>query len=177
MKKKKILTKPFGHISIGDKHYVVEVVDDDDRRYKGLSRRTKLDDGFGMLFDMIDDDKHSFQMKETYIPLDMVFIGKYGQIVDYIPNVQPLTDGPYSPKSPCRFVLEVTGNDLKDQVSEGDLTRMKFFDTLDLAHAYKDKRQLQEQLLQYLNEAVNGKKLRREQTTTRKNTIRRRKTI
>ena len=177
MKKKKILTKPFGHISIGDKHYVVEVVDDDDRRYKGLSRRTKLDDGFGMLFDMIDDDKHSFQMKETYIPLDMVFIGKYGQIVDYIPNVQPLTDGPYSPKDLCRFVLEVPGNDLKDKIKEGDLTKMKFFDTMDLAHAYRDKVQLQEQLIKYLNEAINDKEVRRKQTTTRKNLVRSRKAI
>lgn len=177
MKKKKILTKPFGHISIGDKHYVVEVAMDDSARHKGLSKRHKLDEGFGMLFDMPKEDKHSFQMKETYVPLDMVFLGKYGQIVDYIPNVQPLTDGPYSPKSPCKFVLEVAGNDLKNQIKEGDLTRMKFFDTLDLARAHRDKIQLQEQLIQYLNEAVNGKKLRREQTVTGKDTIRRRKTI
>lgn len=175
--KKKILTKPFGHINIGNKHYVVEVVNDDERRYKGLSRRTSLDEGFGMLFDMPHEDKHAFQMKETFIPLDMVFIGKYGQIVDYIPNVQPLTDGPYTPKDKCKFVLEVSGNDLKDQVQEGGLTKMKFFDTLEEAQAHRQKKQLQEQLIQYINEAVNGEKLRRKQTITGKDPVRRRKTI
>lgn len=177
MKKKKILTKPFGHISIGDKHYVVEVAMDDSARYKGLSKRHKLDEGFGMLFDMPKEDKHSFQMKETYVPLDMVFLGKYGQIVDYIPNVQPLTDGPYSPKSPCKFVLEVAGNDLKNQIKEGDLTRMKFFDTLEHAHAHRDKIQLQEQLLHYLNEAVNGESIRRKQDSSRKSSKRSGKTL
>ena len=177
MKKKKILTKPFGYINIGNKHYVVEVVNDDERRHKGLSRRIKLDEGYGMLFDMPNEDKHSFQMKETYVPLDMVFLGKYGQIVDYIPNVQPLTDGPYSPKDKCKFVLEVAGNDLVDEIEEGALTRMKFFDTLDHARAHREKRQLQEQLITYLNEAVNGKKLRRQQTITGKDPVRRRKTI
>lgn len=175
--KKKILTKPFGMISIGDKHYVVEVAMDDAARYKGLSKRHKLDEGFGMLFDMSKEDKHSFQMKETYIPLDMVFISKHGQIVDYLPNVQPLTDGPYAPKSPCKFVLEVPGNDLVNDIEEGSLTKMKFFDTLDLARSHRDKIQLQEQLIKYLNEAMNGKGLRGQQTITGKNPIRRRKTI
>jgi uncharacterized membrane protein (UPF0127 family) len=175
--KKKILTKPFGYINIGDKHYVIEVVNDDERRQKGLSRRTKLDEGFGMLFDMPKEDKHSFQMKETYIPLDMVFLGKYGQIVDYIPNAQPLTNGPYTPKDKCKFVLEVAGNDLKDQVEEGALTRMKFFDTLDHAHAHRSKRQLQEQLIHYLNEAINGESLRRKQDSSRKSSKRSGKTL
>ena len=175
--KKKILTKPFGHINIGDKHYVVDVAMDDAARYKGLSRRHKLDDGYGMLFDMPNEDHHAFQMKDTYVPLDMVFIGKYGQIVDYLPNVQPLTSGPYKPKEKCKFVLEVPGNDLKDQFEIGDLTKMKFFDTMELARKFLDKLQLQEQLLHYLNEAVNGESLRRKQTITRKDPIRGRKTF
>ena len=175
--KKKILTKPFGMISIGDKHYVVEVAMDDAARYKGLSKRHKIDDGFGMLFDMPKEDKHPFQMKETYVPLDMVFISKHGQIVDYLPNVQPLTDGPYAPKAPCKFVLEVPGNDLVNDIEEGSLTKMKFFDTLDLARSHRDKIQLQEQLIKYLNEAMNGKGLRGQQTITGKDPVRRRKTI
>lgn len=166
--KKKILTKPFGHVSIGSKHYVVEVAMDDQSRYKGLSKRHNLDEGLGMLFDMPKEDIHSFQMKETYIPLDMVFIGKYGQIVDYIPNVQPLTAGPYSPKEKCKFVLEVRGNDLKDEIKEKALAKMRFFDTIEKAQAYRDKRMLQEQLIHYLNEAVNGEGIRRKQDSSRK---------
>lgn len=175
--KKKILTKPFGHVSIGSKHYVVEVAMDDQSRYKGLSKRHNLDEGLGMLFDMPKEDIHSFQMKETYIPLDMVFIGKYGQIVDYIPNVQPLTAGPYSPKEKCKFVLEVRGNDLKDEIKEKALAKMRFFDTIEKARAYRDKRMLQEQLIHYLNEAVNGEGIRRKQDSSRKSSKRSGKTL
>jgi uncharacterized membrane protein (UPF0127 family) len=171
-RKKSILTKPFGHVNIGSKHYVVEVAMDDQSRNKGLSKRHNLDEGLGMLFDMPKEDVHSFQMKETYIPLDMVFIGKYGQIVDYIPNVQPLTAGPYSPKEKCKFVLEVRGNDLKDEIKEKALAKMRFFDTMEKAQAYRDKRMLQEQLIHYLNEAVNGEGIRRKQDSSRKSSKR-----
>jgi uncharacterized membrane protein (UPF0127 family) len=175
--KKKILTKPFGHVSIGSKHYVVEVAMDDQSRHKGLSKRHNLDEGLGMLFDMPKEDVHSFQMKETYIPLDMVFIGKYGQIVDYIPNVQPLTAGPYSPKEKCKFVLEVRGTDLKDGIKEKALAKMRFFDTMEKAQAYRDKRMLQEQLIHYLNEAINGEGIRRKQDSSRKSSKRSGKTL
>jgi uncharacterized membrane protein (UPF0127 family) len=175
--KKKILTKPFGHVSIGSKHYVVEVAMDDQSRHKGLSKRHNLDEGLGMLFDMPKEDVHSFQMKETYIPLDMVFIGKYGQIVDYIPNVQPLTAGPYYPKEKCKFVLEVRGNDLKDEIKEKALAKMRFFDTMEKAQAYRDKRMLQEQLIHYLNEAINGEGIRRKQDSSRKSSKRSGKTL
>jgi len=175
--KKKILTKPFGYIKLGNKHYAVEIASDDEKRKSGLSRKTKLEDGFGMFFDMPNEEVHTFQMKETYIPLDMVFIGKYGNIVDYIPNVQPLTDGPYSPKAKCKFVLEVPGNDLAGNIKEGSLIRSKFFDTLEEAITYRDKRNITESLIQYLKEAVNVKGVRGEQTPSRKDTIRSRKAI
>jgi uncharacterized membrane protein (UPF0127 family) len=155
----------------------VEVAMDDQSRHKGLSKRHNLDEGLGMLFDMPKEDIHSFQMKETYIPLDMVFIGKYGQIVDYIPNVQPLTAGPYSPKEKCKFVLEVRGNDLKDEIKEKALAKMRFFDTMEKAQAYRDKRMLQEQLIHYLNEAVNGEGIRRKQDSSRKSSKRSGKTL
>jgi uncharacterized membrane protein (UPF0127 family) len=169
--KKQILTKGFGYVKIGGKHYVVEVASDEDTRTKGLSRKTKLEDGFGMLFDLEREDKHKFQMEDTYIPLDMVFISKYGQIVDYIPNVQPLTDGPYAPKEKCQFVLEVPGNDLKDKIKEGDLTKMKFFDSLEDAKSLFQEKKLEEQLIKFLKEAVNVERVRRKQSTTRKNLV------
>lgn len=169
--KKKILTKPFGYINIGKLHYVVEVASDEEARYKGLSRRTTIPDGAGMLFDLPNEDFHAFQMKETYVPLDIVFISKYGQIVDYLPNVQPLTDGPYKPKEKCKFVLEVRGNSL-GEIKEGALARMKFFDTLAKAEEHRNNKLLQEQLYQYLKEDINVEKLRRKQNSSRKSTER-----
>lgn len=168
--KKRIKTKPFGYIRIGNKHYFVEVVSDRKSLEKGLSNRTKLEDGFGMLFELEKEDKHPFQMRETYIPLDLVFISKYGQIVDYIPNAQPLTDGPYLPKENCKFVLEVYGNDLKQDAKEGGLTKMKFFDSIEDAKEHFLSKRLEESLKKYLNEVVNVKRVRRKQGFTRKNT-------
>ena len=151
---KNILTKPFGYVTLGDKSYVVEVVSDEDNRVKGLSKRIKLDNGFGMLFEMDDDDMHSFQMSETYLPLDMVFINKKGKVVDYIANAQPLTDGPYKSKENCSFVLEVAGNDLKDTIEIGMLTRMRFFGTMQEAQDWRENKQLQEMLVHYLKEEI-----------------------
>lgn len=172
---KKILTKPFGYINIGRNHYVVEVASDDETRHKGLSRRTKLPNGSGMLFDLPNEDFHSFQMKETYVPLDMVFISKHGQIVDYLPNVQPLTDGPYKPKEKCKFVLEVSGNSLSGQIQENTLAKMKFFDTLEKAEEHRNNKLLQEQLYKYLKEDINVEKLRRKQSSSGKSIERSRK--
>jgi uncharacterized membrane protein (UPF0127 family) len=166
--RKSILTKPFGYVNIGKNHYVVEVASDEEKRQHGLSRRTTLTRGTGMLFDLPKEDKHAFQMKDTYIPLDMVFINKSGQIVDYLPNVQPLTEGPYKPKEKCKFVLEVEGNSLKGQIQESSFIKMKFFDTLEKAEDYRNSKLLQEQLYNYLKEDINVEKLRREQSSSRK---------
>lgn len=130
-----IFTKPYGLIEVGKKHYVVEVANTDELRYKGLSKRTKLDEGHGMFFEMPDEDCHAFQMAETYIPLDMLFIGKHGNIVDYIPNAQPLTEGPYMPREKCKYILEVNGNDLSGLTGEVKEVKMEFFDTMEDANA------------------------------------------
>ena len=107
-----------------------------------------------MLFVFDKEDKHAFTMKDTYIPLDIVFLDKNLKIVDYIPNAQPLTDKSYKPKEKCLYVLEISGNDLKDKVEIGDLTKIKFFSTMEDATAHKEEKSLAENLVKYLEKKV-----------------------
>jgi uncharacterized membrane protein (UPF0127 family) len=76
---------------------------------RGLMYRTSLPDDAGMLFVFPQDDDHSFWMKNTLIPLDMLFIARDGRIVGIHPNAVPLSTAQISVGTPSAFVLEVNG--------------------------------------------------------------------
>lgn len=90
-----------------------EVATTVDERAIGLGGRDALDDDAGMLFAYDEPTTPSFWMKDTLIPLDLVWIGEGGRIVDITPDVQPepgVRDEDlrrYSPGAPVRYVLEV----------------------------------------------------------------------
>ncbi len=90
-----------------------EVATTVDERAIGLGGRDALDDDAGMLFVYDEPTTPSFQMKNTLIPLDLIWIGEGGRIVDITPDVQPepgVRDEDlrrYSPGAPVRYVLEV----------------------------------------------------------------------
>jgi uncharacterized membrane protein (UPF0127 family) len=71
--------------------------------------RDHVPDGHGMLFVFADDSDRSFWMKNTVIPLDMIFIGPDGRIVGVAPNTTPLSLKPISVGRASRWVLEVAG--------------------------------------------------------------------
>jgi len=76
----------------------------------GLMYRPSLPEKRGMLFIFGADRYPSFWMKNTLIPLDLVFLDSAGSVVDVVANVPPCALDPcptYSPKSPARAVLEV----------------------------------------------------------------------
>lgn len=87
----------------------LEVVSDDASRARGLMYRNHLDDGHGMLFVFDDETDRSFWMKNTVIPLDMIFIGGNGTIVGIKTNTTPLSLAPLSVGKPSKWVLEVAG--------------------------------------------------------------------
>jgi len=76
---------------------------------RGLMYRTSLPDDSGMLFVFPEDEDHSFWMKNTLIPLDMLFIARDGRIVGIHPNAVPLSTATISVGTPSAFVLEVNG--------------------------------------------------------------------
>ena len=77
---------------------------------QGLMFRPSLPDDRGMLFLFEVERVPSFWMKNTMIPLDLIFLGGDGTVVEIIDNAQPCVAEPcphYIPATPSRAVLEV----------------------------------------------------------------------
>jgi uncharacterized membrane protein (UPF0127 family) len=79
-------------------------------RSRGLMfRKDPLGDKQGMLFDAAGESDQGFYMKNTLIPLDMIFIDDSRQIVGIVNNAEPQTLTRRSVGVPSRYVLEVDG--------------------------------------------------------------------
>ncbi|WP_299360977.1 DUF192 domain-containing protein [uncultured Paracoccus sp.] len=95
----------------------VEIADDADERARGLMHRTSLPPGQGMLFIYSSPQQVAFWMKNTLIPLDLLFIDAAGRVRHIHPNARPhdLTSIPGATEddpSPERLmVLEIGGGE------------------------------------------------------------------
>ena len=97
------------HASSGKEVRVrVEIADDVLEQARGLMYRTALAENRGMLFVYPDEEKRSFWMRNTLIPLSIAFMDSEGRIVD-IKDMKPLDDDPphYVSAEPARYALEV----------------------------------------------------------------------
>ena len=104
--------------------FEVEVVDDDESRSKGLMFRKSMPDDHGMLFDFRREEPVYFWMKNTYIPLDMIFIAADGRIVSIAHDTTPLSEATVSSRGAVRYVLEVNaGTARRLHLSAGDTVR------------------------------------------------------
>jgi len=89
-----------------------EIADTQESRAVGLMNRQQLDTNNGMLFIFQNNDYHTFWMKNTLVPLDMIFIDENLKIVDVL-QADPCRSDPcpvYVPKDKARYVLEVNQN-------------------------------------------------------------------
>ena len=83
--------------------------------------KNKLPENHGMLFKMKRKSIHSFWMKNTYIPLDMIFINKDGKVIGFKKNRKPLSLKSSSIGKPSDYVLEMNGGWVdKVGLKEGD---------------------------------------------------------
>ena len=107
----------------------VEIAADDDSRAQGLMYRDRLQPGAGMLFLFPQDDVLSFWMKNTRIPLDMIFIDASRRIVGIMHDVPPCRFDPcpsYGPNKIARYVLEVAGGVAREHgLKPGDMLRFE----------------------------------------------------
>ncbi len=90
----------------------VKIADTDEARSRGLMFASKLDENEGMLFVFPDEQKRAFWMKNTLMPLDMIFIAANGTVVDVVENAQPCKEDPcptYASGQAAKYVLEAKG--------------------------------------------------------------------
>ena len=76
---------------------------------RGLMWRRELAADAGMLFVFPESDDHAFWMKNTLVPLDMIFIAEDGRIAGIVERAEPLSVTNRSVGRPSRYVLEVNG--------------------------------------------------------------------
>jgi len=106
----------------GDKISIsVEVVKTQEARRLGLMYRKSLAKKSGMLFIFENEREHPFTMKNTYIPLDMIFINRSNKITGIVKNTTPKTKGPYTINAPSLYVLEVNAGFCRENgIEKGD---------------------------------------------------------
>jgi uncharacterized membrane protein (UPF0127 family) len=109
-------------LRVGTSTVLAEVADTPAKRELGLGGRAKLQEGSGMWFVFDTDDKWAFWMKDTLIPLDMLWAAADGTIVYVAHDVQPDSyPAAFAPASPARYTLEVPGGWAKKHgIAEGD---------------------------------------------------------
>ena len=87
----------------------VELAATEGTRRTGLMHRRALANEAGMLFIFPNSARHSFWMKNTLIPLDMLFIASDGRIVYVHHMAQPHSLTPIAPPQDARAILEING--------------------------------------------------------------------
>lgn len=97
------------HSETGEHVFDVEVVDTPESRAQGLMFVTELADDAGMLFDFKEERPVSFWMMNTFIPLDMIFVGADGVIKTIHVNARPHDTTSIPSQVPVQFVLEIPG--------------------------------------------------------------------
>lgn len=93
----------------GEHRFTVEVVDTTETRAQGLMYRQELADDAGMLFDFKEERPVSFWMRNTFIPLDMIFIEADGTVLNIHANARPHDVTGIPSAGPVQFVLEIPG--------------------------------------------------------------------
>jgi uncharacterized membrane protein (UPF0127 family) len=101
--------------------FQVELARTAEQRQRGLMFRDSLDEDRGMLFDFGRTARVTMWMRNTYIPLDMLFIEDDGAIARIVANTEPLSDAVIGSGGPVRAVLELpagTSADLGIEVGD-----------------------------------------------------------
>jgi hypothetical protein len=105
----------FGHGELdiqsatGRHHFAVELATASDQQIQGLMFRRSLAPDAGMLFLYTEDHDIQMWMKNTLIPLDMIFIRADGSVINIAERAVPQSLATIGSQGPARAVLEVNG--------------------------------------------------------------------
>jgi hypothetical protein len=107
--------------------YRVEIADDEAERQHGLMFRTSMPDGHGMLFIFPRARPQAFWMRNTYMPLDIIYIGEDGRIVSIVQG-RPFDEAPLPSGAPAIGVLEIyAGKAAEKGIKVGDRVHHRMF--------------------------------------------------
>lgn len=102
-------------VELGGQRYKVEVADDDAERARGLMFRDELATGHGMIFVHDREEPQSYWMKNTKIPLDILYFDDARKLVAQQRDVPPCSAGDACPSypshAPARYVLELNAGE------------------------------------------------------------------
>jgi uncharacterized protein len=112
----------------GTHDFQVEIARDEASRARGLMDRRFMPANHGMLFEFDREAPEAFWMKDTYIPLDMIFISRAGVVTNIAANAEPLSERAIPSGPPCMAVLELNGGAAaRIGLKVGDRVRHPFF--------------------------------------------------
>jgi len=99
----------------------IEIADNDAETTQGLMYRKSMPDTCGMLFVFPDSQERSFWMKNTFIPLDLLFINSNKEVITIQPNRPPFSEETIPSYKPAQYVLEVNaGFCQRNGIKQGD---------------------------------------------------------
>lgn len=96
---------------IGGQKYYLEVAQTDESREKGLSGRNELCLNCGMFFPFQISGKYPFWMKDTHIPLDIIWLNSKFQIVKIITAIDTDSEKIYTNKKFAKYAIELNANE------------------------------------------------------------------
>lgn len=93
-------------MKIGGETFTLEIAANEDTRQTGLMNRKSMPDDHGMIFVFPDEQIMGFWMKNTYIPLDILYVNADKQVVS-IHRMQPLDLNRVISAAPAKFAIEL----------------------------------------------------------------------
>lgn len=106
----------------GPVSFTVELALTREERAQGLMNRETMASDHGMLFEFDETRDVMMWMKNTILPLDMVFIGEDGKVAGVAADAVPYSEAIISSPGPVRYVLELNaGVSAKEGIAAGDV--------------------------------------------------------
>jgi len=110
--------------------FTVEIAKTEKERETGLMYRKELPEGQGMLFDFSPEQQVAMWMKNTFIPLDMIFVRSDGRILRIAENTEPQSEKIIPSGGLVKGVIEVAGGTAKKLgIRPGDRVGHSLFGT------------------------------------------------